>query len=228
MSFQTSLVKSEDFISAMAIAQTLSKNITKTINHTVMPYSIFHIYYESYHTIWRDVLVCFCLSFVVVTIVNAFLFAFDLRMIIIMTCLTFLMSIVDMGYMHWTGMNLNPVSLVNLIMLVGINVEFLSHIGRSYLFSRSTSRLQRAVSAFVETGSAVFVGITLTKVLGIAVLSITKSELFKEYYFKMYMGAILIAALHGLVALPIILSYVGPLNKYTIEENDDLVLFGSE
>jgi len=61
-----------------------------------------------------------------------------------------------------------------------------------------------------NTGSSVFIGIGLTKFVGVLVLGLAKSTLFRLYYFRMYLGIVLIGLFNGLVLLPILLYKWGP------------------
>ena len=59
------------------------------------------------------------------------------------------------GFMVYTGINANAVSLVNLVMAVGISVEFCSHIVRWFISSNKRTRLLRAQDALSNMGSSV-------------------------------------------------------------------------
>ncbi|KAK3010816.1 hypothetical protein RJ639_011500 [Escallonia herrerae] len=88
------------------------------------------------------------------------------------------MVVVDlMGVMAILHIQLNAVSVVNLIMSVGIAVEFCVHISHAFSVSHG-DRKERAKEALRTMGSSVFSGITLTKLVGVIVLYFAKSEIF--------------------------------------------------
>ncbi|KII65935.1 Niemann-Pick C1 protein [Thelohanellus kitauei] len=122
------------------------------------------------------------------------------------------MIIVNIGCMYVLNIAMNPISLVNLIMFIGINMEFLCHMARNYLHENRRNRREKAFYSAVKTSSTIIRGIVLTKLIGIVVLAFSSSILFKVYYFQMYACAIMVGALHGLILLPVLLSYLGPFN----------------
>ena len=49
----------------------------------------------------------------------------------------------------------------------------------------------------------------MTKFLGVLLLVFAKSRIFEIYYFRMYMCMLVWGAIHGLIYLPVLLSYFG-------------------
>ena len=48
------------------------------------------------------------------------------------------------------------------------------------------------------------------------ILFFAKSQLFEVYYFRMYISMVCIGAAHGLIFLPVLLSYVGKYYYITV------------
>ena len=54
MTYHTILRSSSDYIDALKQARIIGTNLTKTLNFSVFPYSVFYVYYEQYLHIVHD------------------------------------------------------------------------------------------------------------------------------------------------------------------------------
>lgn len=75
MSYHSTVIKSEEFYTALKKAREMSDEIEKTFKKNgkdlkVFPYSIFYVYYEQYLTIWNDALTSLGLSLFAVFVVT--------------------------------------------------------------------------------------------------------------------------------------------------------------
>ncbi|KKA30628.1 hypothetical protein TD95_000858 [Thielaviopsis punctulata] len=218
----------QDFIDAYASARRIATDISRETGLEVFPYSVFYIFFDQYATIVSLTGTLLGSAVGLIFIVASVLLGSVWTAAVV--ALTVVMSVVDiMGAMAVFGVSLNAVSLVNLVICVGISVEFCAHIARAFMFPSRTlmdaakslplasdrtaplsaDRNARAWAALVNVGSSVFSGITVTKLLGVSVLAFTRSKIFEIYYFRVWLALVVFAGLHALVFLPVALSVAG-------------------
>ena len=89
-----------------------------------------------------------------VFLVTLFMLGLDLWGALVIISVVFMIIVHMGGVMMLAGINANAVSLVNLVMTVGIAVEFCSHIVRWFMMETG-GRLERAHSALANMGSSV-------------------------------------------------------------------------
>jgi Niemann-Pick C1 protein len=214
----TPLRSQEDFIAAYASARRISNNIKESTGVEVFPYSVFYIFFDQYASIVRLTATLLGSALALILVISSILLG-SLRTGAVVTT-TVIMIVVDIiGTMAVFNVSLNAVSLVNLVICVGIGVEFCAHIARAFMFpsravmerakNKFRGRDARAWTALVNVGGSVFSGITITKLLGVTVLAFTRSKIFEIYYFRIWLALVVFAATHALIFLPVALSLVG-------------------
>jgi len=213
LSYSVGLNTTSDYINA----------IQKTINDAdesglpgTFPYSVFYIYFEQYLLI-DNVTIRGLLIAVAVVFVSSSLYLLHFGAALIVVGVVMMIEIDYISIMYYWGIDLNAISAVNLIMGLGIAVEFNTYIVQCFMESPKETRQERVEEAMMKVGVSVINGAVST-ILGVLMLAFATYNIFRTYYFKMYFSIVIFGAAYGLIVLPVILSLVGP--KYT---NKDLL-----
>uniref|UniRef100_A0A8C8BL40 Patched domain-containing protein 3 n=1 Tax=Otus sunia TaxID=257818 RepID=A0A8C8BL40_9STRI len=111
------------------------------------------------------------------------------------------------GFMTFWSVNLDSISMINLVICIGFSVDFSAHISYAFVTSTESSANKRAVEALSLLGYPVFQGAVST-ILGVVVLAAAKTYIFRTF-FKIMFLVILFGALHGLVFIPVFLTFFG-------------------
>ncbi|SNX83312.1 related to NCR1 - transmembrane glycoprotein, involved in sphingolipid metabolism [Melanopsichium pennsylvanicum] len=207
-----------DFINALEQSQRISNDITERVGYKVFPYSLFFIFFEQY---------TYLLSMAVQVLGSAAIAIFAINTVLLgswRTGVVVTLSVASAVYlvagaMGFLGIQFNALTLVNLSVCAAIGVEFCAHIARAFMRAPGAlprshpmsqkERDERAWLALTDVGGAVVNGIFSTKLIGVGVLIFTKSDLLKLYYAKTWLCLIIGGLLHGLILLPVLLSWLG-------------------
>lgn len=159
--FHTPLKTQEDFINALAAARRIAKDITARTGVHVFPYSLFYVFFDQYaHVVGITVQVLALALGAVLCICSVLLGSWRTGGVVALTCALATLGVA--GIMGFWGVSLNAISLVNLVISLGIAVEFCSHIARSFMGASQglapngmKERQERALSALVDVGPSV-------------------------------------------------------------------------
>jgi len=143
------------------------------------------------------------------------------------------------GVLSFWDVTLNSVTVINIVIAIGLSVDYSAHIAHAYLAisppkvneegqpsSNHEKRVFKTRGALGMMGTSVFHG-AFSTFLAIIVLSPSKSYVFMMF-FKMWFGIIVFGVLNGFVLLPVLLCLCGPLNDVIKIDSDEVIRLTEE
>ncbi|XP_059497119.1 patched domain-containing protein 3-like, partial [Stegostoma tigrinum] len=109
------------------------------------------------------------------------------------------------GFMAFWSVNLDSISMINLVICIGFSVDLSAHISYAFVSSDSESANERSVDALYSLGYPIIQG-ALSTILGVVVLAAAASYIFRTF-FKLMFLVITFGAVHGLIFLPMFLAF---------------------
>ncbi|XP_069787931.1 patched domain-containing protein 3-like [Narcine bancroftii] len=122
------------------------------------------------------------------------------------------------GFMALWGVNLDSISMINLVICIGFSVDFSAHISYAFVSHGKESCNDRAIIALHALGYPIIQG-ALSTILGVVVLAAAKSYIFRTF-FKIMFLVISFGAAHGLIFLPVFLTFCGKSKKLNSRKID--------
>jgi len=143
----------------------------------------------------------------------------NLNITILVVLAIVLVDVYLYALIYYWGLTFNTITLINIIIALGLSVDYSAHIAHSYLLCETPNnayfrgrkdrrRLFKAKIAISQMGSSVFHG-GFSTLLAVMALGASSSYIF-VVFFKLWVGIIIFGMSGGFFLLPIIFSYIGP------------------
>lgn len=136
----------------------------------------------------------------------------------VIVCVAF--TLVDLvGSMYVFGLTIEISTSIMVLLCTGLTVDYAAHIG--YEFSRMPGDgNERAIGALRHMGPAVFNG-GFSTFLAFVLLGFSNSYIFTTF-FKLFTSVVVFGCFHGLLFLPVVLSWLGPPNYSNHTHQNDV------
>ena len=137
--------------------------------------------------------------------------------ICVLVLLCVVLTLVDIvGMLHFWGITIDTLSCVNIVLAIGLCVDYSAHIAHAFMVAEG-SAIERSQIALATMGPAIING-GITTFIAVVPLIFSASHVFLTF-FKVFFLTVLFGLFHGIIFLPVILSWIGSAsNKSTSSE----------
>ncbi|KAJ9590428.1 hypothetical protein L9F63_016515, partial [Diploptera punctata] len=211
----TRIIASRMLIQAVNISDTngekeMVRALRDICHQSPLNVSVFHpyfVFFDQFELVRPTSIQCMIIGALVMMVI-CFIFIPN-----ILCCIWVALSIISIeagvaGYMALWSVNLDSISMINLIMCIGFSVDFTAHICYAYMSSTAETPEERVKESLYALGLPIVQGASST-ILAVVSLVLAGSYIFLVF-FKMVFLVVFFGAMHGLFLLPVLLSLFGP------------------
>ncbi|MGH0172026.1 UNVERIFIED_CONTAM: hypothetical protein FKN15_062616 [Acipenser sinensis] len=183
--------------------------LREDVKNCVVPVLVYHpafIYFDQYAVIVSNMIQNIAVATAVMLVIALLLIPNPLCSLWV----TFAIGSVIVGvagFMAFWNVNLDSISMINLVICIGFSVDFSAHISYAFVSNSKRDVNEKAIDALHTLGYPIVQGAVST-ILGVIVLAAAESYIFRTF-FKIMFLVISFGALHGIVFIPVFLTFFG-------------------
>lgn len=200
------LKNSAEEIKAMESIREVAESGSKELKVDVRAFENSYTSFEGNKVIQKELYRNLGLAFLCVLLMTLVLIADIWTCILVCSCVVFTLFDVG-GAMELWGLTIDTVTSVQLIVAIGLAVDYSAHVGHTFM-TIAGKRNERAKNTLIKIGPAVFYG-GFSTFLAFILLGASNSYVFSTF-FKVFFLVVIFGLFHGLVYLPVVLSWIGP------------------
>jgi hypothetical protein len=165
-----------------------------------------YLFWQQYLTSYDDLykIVGLCLAGVFGAM---FLLQFSLVTSVILSAVIVMVAVEVYGFLPLLDLEVNAFSTTNVVLSLGMAIEFTSHVAHQFLVETGT-RDERVKKALRFMGMPMFHG-AVSSILAVLFIAGSKTPFLRNFYFQMFAMIIVVAFVNGTVLLPVLLSLFG-------------------
>lgn len=191
------------------------RDICKQAELNVTIFHPYFIFFDQFELVRPTSIQCMVIGAIIMMIIS-FIFIPNILCSIWITFSIISIEVGVVGYMSLWDVNLDSISMINLIMCIGFSIDFTAHICYVYMSSKCKYPEDRVKEALYSLGLPIVQG-SVSTILGVVALLLAESYIFLVF-FKMVFLVIFFGAMHGLFLLPVMLSLFGPNSCSKIDD----------
>jgi len=186
------------------------RDIVKSSPLNVFAYAPEFVFLEQYAQIVSQTVQTLSISVCFVILVTAIFMPLPLVIVtmVIVTVVTVLLGVA--GFVHFWGLTLNSMTMIQIIMCVGFCIDFSTHLCHAFV-QADGPRNVRVSQALDKAGGPIFNG-AISTVIGVLVLGFSTSYVFFSFFQVIFL-LVIFGLAHSFFLLPVILAYIGPEYK---------------
>lgn len=198
------------------------KDLREICRNADLNVTIFHpyfVFFDQFELVRPTSIQCMVIGAIIMMIIS-FVFIPNILCSIWITFSIISIEVGVVGYMSLWHVNLDSISMINLIMCIGFSIDFTAHICYVYMSSKKKYPEERVREALYSLGLPIVQG-SVSTILGVVALLLAESYIFLVF-FKMVFLVIFFGAMHGLFLLPVMLSLFGPNSCSKIDDTHSI------